>query len=92
MAGRSATAGGTTLFHVEWNVGVITGRFEASQAVAMALANQQAEKTGKATKVTPVTLPACDPATIALLLNDSEMALEWHDDEAVTVSPPPKGL
>lgn len=76
-----------TIYHVEWNCGMIEGRFCSELPVAQAFAEMKTVATKRPTTVTPVVVPSFDPARIVLMLNDDDNALEWQNDAAWRVFP-----
>ncbi len=76
-----------TIYHVEWNGGMIEGRFCSEQPVAQAFAELKTVVTKRPVTVTPVVVPSFDPSRIVLMLNDDDNALEWQNDASWQVFP-----
>ncbi len=79
---------GVHFYHVEWNDGMISGKFAPDREAAIALAQRKATKTKNPATVTPVWLSSVDAISLVGLINDTNSnALVWSYDNATIVEP-----
>ena len=74
-----------TLWHTEWNDGMITGQFHGYEECAVAFAKEKAKQLNKPVIITPVLVPVTDPSKMALHFNGDVEAILWLDDQTTII-------
>lgn len=74
-----------TLWHTEWDEGIITGQFHGYEECAVTFAKEKAKEINKPVIITPVLVPVTDPSLMALHFNGDSETLIWLEDNTTKI-------